>query len=115
MDLLVVGLSGLLNILMMIAFVAIVLKLFQVQTTLEEIKELLRTGGRATVALAAQTETAAPVSYRPAPTPVPPPPPIANPLALHEMGSGEAMLRALDAELHLEEASRTPESIEPRS
>jgi riboflavin transporter FmnP len=94
MDFLAAGLSSLINIFLLALFMAGVMKLFQIHTTLTEIKDALRAGS-------VSTRTPAPSNYV-APTP------------LHEMRSGEDMLRALDAQMHLEEHARDPEIVEPR-
>ncbi len=79
MDFIAVGFSTLMNVLLMACFIAGVSKLFQIHALLTEIRDALK--GRS-VAL----HTTASV-----PTP------------LHEMRSGEEMLRELDAQIQDEE------------
>ena len=93
MDFLATGLSTLINIFMLALFIAGVMKLFQIHTTLTEIKDALRSGS---------------VSHR-----VAQPSSTAAATPLHSMQSGEDMLRALDAQMHFDRA-RDPEIVEPR-
>jgi hypothetical protein len=80
MEFVAAGLSTIVNVFMLALFIAGVLKLFQIHTTLTEIKDALKSGSSATRAAA-----------------VPPP------TSLHTLGSGEEMLRALAAEMNDEE------------
>lgn len=92
MEYLAAGLSSLVSIFVLAVFVAGVMKLFQIHTVLTEIKENLRltspVGGRA---------VAAPFTATPAVS--------VAPTALHEMGSGDDMLRALDAQMKWDESA----------
>ena len=89
MDFLAAGLSSLISIFVLVIFVAGMMKLFQIHTVLTEIKDNLRlSSGTGRV---------------PAPLAVP-----MAPTKLHEMSSGDDMLRALDAQMKWDEtASRT--------
>jgi hypothetical protein len=89
MEFLAAGLSSLISVFVLIVFVAGVMKLFQIHTVLTEIKDNLRMSS---------------VTGRvPAPLAVP-----MAPTKLHEMSSGDDMLRALDAQMKWDEsASRT--------
>jgi hypothetical protein len=99
MDFVAAGMAGVMNLFMLGLFIAGVMKLFQIHATLLEIKDDLHSGPHATASSSREPEAKRPA----APTP------------LHELPSGEEMLRALDAQMHLEEAARTPEVIERRS
>lgn len=103
MDYLAAGLSSLVSVFVLALFVAGVMKLFQIHTVLTEIKEGLRSApavGRVAAPFTAST-FAAP-SAASAPVPV-------TPTALHAMGSGDEMLRALDAQMQWDETeSRSP-------
>jgi hypothetical protein len=77
MDFVAAGLSTLMNVLLLALFVAGVSKLFQIHSTLTEIKDSLRSRSVAEK--------------------------IARPTSLHTLGSGDEMLRALDVEMRDEE------------
>lgn len=79
MDFLAAGLSTVMNVFLLGLFVAGVLKLFQIHTVLTEMKDAL---GNRSVPRSA-------------------PPPDGTPL--HSLGSGDEMLRAVDAQLREEE------------
>jgi hypothetical protein len=109
MDFVAAGLSSLITVFMLALFMAGVMKLFQIHTTLTEIKDALKATPVAPRASVAPVATYAAPSPAASPAPAPAPP-----LALHEMQSGEEMLRALDAQIHMEDRARNPEVIEPR-
>jgi hypothetical protein len=96
------GLSSLVTIFVLALFVAGVMKLFQIHTVLTEIKDGLRSAplsGRAAIPYAPSTFSAPPVPEAPA-----------TPTALHAMGSGDDMLRALDAQMKWDESASRSES-----
>ena len=93
MELFAAGLSSLVSVFVLAVFVAGVMKLFQIHTVLTEIKDGLRSRG---------TSYAAPPYSAPA-TAVPP-------TALHGMGSGDDMLRALDAQMKWDETASNSET-----
>lgn len=97
------ALSTLMSVFVLVLFVAGVMKLFQIHTVLTEIKDSLRT---------AQMSRPAPsaMSYVPAAAPVSTPVPAAPPVNLHDMTSGEDMLRALDAQIKLDELTARSEA-----
>jgi hypothetical protein len=130
MEFLADGLSAIATLFSVAMVLAGVMKLFQIHTALTEIKDVLQNGARP----AAMPQ---PVAYAPAPqpayTPAPqqtyapmgpvsktppaaPPPQAAVPHAeLYAMGSGEAMLRALDLQMKAEDGpGLTPEVVDPR-
>ena len=95
-----------------------VMKLFQIHTTLTEIKDALQAGARPLAAMPMSSmHTPIPPSPMPnpgAPVSVPSGAPAAT-AHLYSMGSGEDMLRALDAQMRAEEATAlTPEIVKPR-
>lgn len=92
MEFLAAGLSSLISVFALALFVAGVLKLFQIHTVLTEIKDALRTSPQPA------PRAAAPVFATPA-APV-------TPTALHSLGSGDDMLRALDAQMKWDESAR---------
>lgn len=120
MDGLADGLGAVSTLFMVAMVLAGVMKLFQIHTTLMEIKESLQNGARPAVAVAPIVH-AGPVSQ---PTYAAMPPVGTAPVApvvqapaatasLYSMGSGEEMLRALDAQMKAEELdARTPEVVE---
>lgn len=86
--------SGAASILALCIFAAAVMKVFQMAATLNDIRDAVQD-------LRRQQEAAAA-----GPVPLP---------AAHAGQSGEEMLRALDAEMHLEESAAVrPEIIQPR-
>ena len=105
MDFLAAGLSSLISVFALALFVAGVLKLFQIHTVLTEIKDALRAAPRTAAPMFAAPGFAAPGSAAPGSgAPAAP----ATPTALHSLGSGDDMLRALDAQMKWDEsASRT--------
>jgi hypothetical protein len=99
MEYLAAGLSSLVSVFVLAVFVAGVMKLFQIHTVLTEIKENLRSAPVVSGRSVAPAYDAAPLSA---------PAAAAAPTALHEMGSGDDMLRALDAQMKWDEtASRS--------
>jgi len=103
MEYLAAGISSLVSVFVLAVFVAGVMKLFQIHTVLTEIKEGLRAGpggGRAAAPFVASTFAA--------PSPVSVAAPLA-PSALHAMGSGDEMLRALDAQMKWDESASRSE------
>ena len=99
MEFLAAGLSSLLSVFVLAVFVAGVMKVFQIHTLLTEIKDQLKAGRPA--AFAAPSFAAAPVK-----APAVPP----APEELHALGSGDDMLRALDAQMKWDEAESRTES-----
>lgn len=121
MEFLAEGLGAISTMFALVMVVAGVMKLFQIHTLLTEIKSELQSGARsmAPAVSAAPVVTYAPVVPRPVATPpaaTAPAAPVAAPpetAHLYSMGSGEEMLRALDAQMRAEEAQAlTPEIIE---
>ncbi len=94
MEFLAAGLSSLMSVFILAVFVAGVMKLFQIHTLLTEIKDELK-AGRSVPSYSAPV-LAPPVLKAPT---VP-----AAPEALHSLGSGDDMLRALDAQMKWDEA-----------
>jgi hypothetical protein len=94
MEYLAAGLSSLVSVFVLAVFVAGVMKLFQIHTVLTEIKEGLRSApaARASAPFSAPAAFAAPAAP-PAPS------------ELHSMGSGDEMLRALDAQMKWDEST----------
>lgn len=92
MEFLAAGLSSLISVFALALFVAGVLKLFQIHTVLTEIKDALRSAPQAS------PRAAAPVFAAPA-----------TPTALHSLGSGDDMLRALDAQMKWDESASRSE------
>jgi hypothetical protein len=103
-----------------------VMKLFQIHNTLTEIKDALQNGARPVAAVAPVTMPVAAPVQQPVYAPMGPvvakaaPAPAAAaqaPVAhaeLYAMGSGEAMLRALDLQMKAEEGEAlTPEVVDP--
>lgn len=111
------GLSAVATLFAVAMVLAGVMKLFQIHTTLVEIKDALNTGARpvAAVAPVMNSVMSAPVMANPMASPMQSAP-VHAPAAtanLYSMGSGEDMLRALDAQMKAEEAQAlTPEIIE---
>lgn len=111
MDMMMTGVGMLMNLFFLGMVVAAAMKLFQVHTTLLEIKDLLAKAPAPTYIPAAHTPQAysQPVSRQPAPQPGQatlrmPPEPAAT--AVVDTRSGEEMLRELDTQMRIEEASR---------
>jgi hypothetical protein len=92
MEFLAAGFSSLISVFVLAIFVAGVLKLFQIHTVLMEIREGLKTAPQVS------PRAAAPVFAAPQ-APV-------TPTALHSLGSGDDMLRALDAQMKWEETAK---------
>ena len=108
------GLSALMGVFSVAMVLAGVMKLFQIHTALTEIKEVLQSGSRPTAAPITSTY-AAPQAARTA-APVTPAQTQAAPTndTLYSMGSGEAMLRALDLQMKAEDGDAlTPEVVDP--
>jgi hypothetical protein len=113
MDMMAAGVGMLLNLFFLGMLVAAVMKLFQVHTTLTEIKDLLAKAPAPVYVPPAHTPQvyAQPVYAQPAAQPVSPqttlrmPPQPAAPI-VGDARSGEEMLRELDAQMRIEEASR---------
>ncbi len=104
MEYLAAGISSLVSVFVLAVFVAGVMKLFQIHTVLTEIKEGLRTSpgaGRAAAPFAASTFAAPSAVSTSAPV---------TPTALHAMGSGDEMLRALDAQIQWDESASRSET-----
>jgi hypothetical protein len=99
MEFLAAGISSLLSVFVLALFAAAVMKLFQIHTTLIEIKDELKLG-RSTPSYSAPSL----VPAMKAPT-VP-----TVPEELHSLGSGDDMLRALDAQMKWDEAKSRSES-----
>ncbi|MEI9812338.1 MAG: hypothetical protein WDO18_06555 [Acidobacteriota bacterium] len=100
------ALGTLVNAFLIALFAAGILKLFQIHTVLTEIKEQL---GRGASSTPRADHPYAPPAFGVAPT--------AHAAAAPLVGdtrSGEEMLRALDAQMHMEEAARRPEIVDPR-
>ena len=95
MEFLAAGLSSLLSVFVLALFAAGIMKLFQIHTTLGEIKDELKKSHP-------MPSFAAPAFSR-APDAKAPVAPIA-PDELHSLGSGDDMLRALDAQMKWDEA-----------
>lgn len=95
MEFLAAGLSSLISVFALALFVAGVLKLFQIHTVLTEIKDALR------AAPVASPRASAPAFAAPAAP--------ATPTALHSLGSGDDMLRALDAQMKWDESASRSE------
>ncbi|MEO8099560.1 MAG: hypothetical protein ABI811_17815 [Acidobacteriota bacterium] len=107
MDFAAAAFSSIVSITAFVLFAAGVLKLFQIHTSLGEIRELLQ-GIRAQGGVGSAVPRVAniPSSYAPsrAPEPI---------QAGLDTRSGEEMLRALDAQMHMEEATAlNPEIVE---
>ena len=119
MEFLADGLSAMATMFAVAMVLAGVMKLFQIHTTLTEIKESLQNGARPAVTVA-PIVSAAPLQQTYAAMPpvgtAPVAPVVQAPAAtahLYSMGSGEEMLRALDAQMQAEELdARTPEIVE---
>lgn len=130
MEFLANGLSAMATLFGVAMVLAGVMKLFQIHTTLMEIKDALNAGARPAVVGSpmmapvmqapvmsnpASRVTSVPVAPMSTPTqaaPVQAPPETAH---LYSMGSGEEMLRALDAQMRAEESQAlTPEIVDPR-
>jgi hypothetical protein len=94
MEYLAAGLSSLLSVFVFAIFVAGVMKLFQIHTVLTEIKDQLLTG------------RSAPVYSIPSPVAQAP----TAPDELHSLGSGDEMLRALDAQMKWDETQSRSET-----
>ncbi|MEO5926899.1 MAG: hypothetical protein ABIR70_24000 [Bryobacteraceae bacterium] len=94
MEYLAAGVSSLMSVFILAVFVAGVMKLFQIHTVLTEIKDSLRSGSGA-------RSYSAPTAVMPVST---------APEALHSMGSGDEMLRALDAQMKWDESNSRSET-----
>jgi hypothetical protein len=98
MDFVAAGLSSLLTLFTLALFIAGVLKLFQIHAVLIEIKDgLASKGGLPVGTQAVRSVLASDV-----------------PSALHEMGSGDDMLRALDAQMKWDQNANRSETTESR-
>ncbi len=95
MEYLAAGVSSLMSVFLLAVFVAGVMKLFQIHTVLVEIKDSMRSGN-----------VSHSFSVPSAVAPVVP----AAPEALHSMGSGDEMLRALDAQMKWDETESRSET-----
>jgi hypothetical protein len=127
MEFLADGLSAMATMFAVAMVLAGVMKLFQIHTALTEIKDALQNGARpvaasAPVAMPVATPVQQPVYAAMGPVAKTAPAPAAAPAAqaaahaeLYAMGSGEAMLRALDLQMKAEEGEAlTPEVVERR-
>ena len=94
MEYVAAGLSSLVSVFVLAVFVAGVMKLFQIHTVLTEIKEGLRSAPPARAAAPFSAPPAFATSAAPA-----------TPTALHSLGSGDDMLRALDAQMKWDEST----------
>ena len=93
MEFLASAFSSLISVFVLAVFVAGVMKLFQIHTVLTEIKESVRAGA---------SFSASPSTSMRVPAPRPSVETVPTTAALHEMGSGEDMLRHLDAQIKLD-------------
>ena len=103
MDFLAAGINSLISLFVLGIFVAGVMKLFQIHSVLTEIKDGLRTADPVSERVAAPYTASSfgPPVVRSVTTPT-------APTELHAMGSGDDMLRALDAQMKWDEnASRS--------
>jgi hypothetical protein len=123
MEFLADGLSAMATLFAVAMVLAGVMKLFQIHTTLNEIKDALQNGARPVAASAPVTMPVAAPVQQPVYAPMgpvsktAPAAPAQAPVAhaeLYAMGSGEAMLRALDLQMKAEDGNAlTPEVVDP--
>lgn len=101
MEIAAAAFSTLMSVFVLVVFLAGVAKLFQIHTVLTEIKDSLRTAPAAR-----PMPVAAPYVPMAAPSPQ---------VNLHDMSSGEDMLRALDVQIKLDEIAARAQSQAPAS
>jgi hypothetical protein len=109
------GLSAVATLFAVAMVLAGVMKLFQIHTALLEIKDALNAGARPSAVSASVPHVPVMATPMVRPTQVAPVQAPDATAQLYSMGSGEDMLRALDAQMKAEEAQAyTPEIVDPR-